>query len=129
MIYLVTILFTLAFVFYSKYQFDDEKAGWEKSKGLWHPYGFIMRVLLFAALLVFRYFPFDWWDFGICAVLSIVIWDIGINVFALKVKWNYDGTTSETDKILKDKKWYIYIVFLIGSLVGKIFNKNKNKKL
>jgi hypothetical protein len=128
MIYLISILFTLAFIIYSKYQFDDEKAGWNNSKGKWHPYGFIMRVLFFVGLLVYKYFPFDYWDLLIAGAINIILWDIGINVFALKVKWNYEGETSSTDKKLGKSKWYVYACMLIGSITGKIFSKNKNKK-
>ena len=125
MIYVVTILFTLAFVFYSKYQFDDEKAGWEKSKGLWHKFGFSMRALLFLGLLVYKFFPFSWWDFAICIGLN-VIFDIGINI-ALGVKWFYTGQTSKLDKMFGKSKWFMYAIVIIGSLIGKIFLNNKNK--
>lgn len=127
MIYLVTLLFTISFIVYSKFQFDDEKAGWAYSKGRWHPFGLIMRVLFFAALLVFKYFPFDWWDLAIAGIINIILWDIGINVYALKTRWNYDGNSSQYDKTFGNKKWYIYTVILIGSVLGKIFSKNKNK--
>lgn len=128
MIYLITILFTICFVIYTKYQFDDEKAGWIKSKGQWHIWGFFMRLLFFAGLLVFKYFPFDWWDLLIAGVINIIIWDIGINVFALNVRWYYVGETSKIDKMIERLKFYVYGIALFISVIGKIFFKNKKQK-
>ena len=48
--YLYNIVFNTVFVFYTKYQFEDEKAGWERSKGKWHKYGMAMRVMAYAAV-------------------------------------------------------------------------------
>lgn len=113
---------------YSKYQFEDEKAGWSQSKGKWHPYGMIMRLLFFAGLLLYKFFPFDYWDLLLSGVICIILWDVGINVFALRVKWDYVGKTDNIDKKVGKIKWYIYIVMLISSIFGKIFVKRKNKK-
>lgn len=125
MIYLVTILFTLSFIFYSKYQFEDEKAGWSLAKSKWHPFGMSMRVLFFAALICSQFFPFDWWDLILAAVINVILIDVGINVIALHIKWNYEGSTAKTDKLLGKTKWYIYAVTLLGAAILKIF---KNKK-
>jgi hypothetical protein len=127
MVYLITILFTVCSVFYTKFQFEDEKAGFENSKGKWHPFRLAMAVLLFAALLVDRYFPFDYWDLAICAGLN-VLFDLGVNKFALHVKWFYNGETAKTDKIFGKFKWYGYAVVIVASIIGKIISKNKNKK-
>lgn len=126
MIYLVTILFTLAFIFYSKFQFEDEKAGWTVAKSEWHPFGMAMRILFFVGLILSKYFPFDWWDLILCGVINIILFDIGINVIALHVKWNYIGNTSEIDKKFGNAKWYIYAAILISSTIFKIF-KHKSK--
>lgn len=123
MIYLITILFTLAFVFYSKYQFEDEKAGWAAAKSKWHPFGMAMRTLLFAALICNWFFPFDWWDLILCGIINIILFDIGINIIALKVKWNYCGKTSAIDKNLGELKWYIYAVLLVTSILLKLMLK------
>ena len=125
MIYVVTILFTLSFVLYSKYQFADEKAGWSNAKGEWHPYGLGMRALLFAALLVYKFFPFDIWDLLVCVALN-VLFDIGINI-VLDAKLFYTGKTSKLDKMFGSSKWYLYAVLFITSILGKIFIKNKKQ--
>lgn len=127
MIYLVTILYTVCSVFYTKFQFEDEKVGFEKAKGKWHPFRLAMAVLLYGGLLVGKYFSFDLWDFALCAGLN-VIFDLGVNKFALHVKWFYNGETAKTDKIFGKYKWYGYAVVLAASIIGKIFSKNKNNK-
>lgn len=125
MIYLVTILFTISFIFYSKFQFEDEKAGWTASKSEWHPFGMAMRILFFGALILFKYFPFDWCDLILCGVINIILFDIGINVIALHVKWNYEGVTSVLDKSIGKIKWYVYALLLVSSALMKILKRKK----
>jgi len=128
MIYLVTLLYTFCSVFYTKFQIEDEKAGFENSKGRWHPFRLAMAVLLFAALLVYQYFPFDKWDFIICIGLN-VLFDMGVNKFALHVKLFYNGETAKLDRIFGKFKWYGYAVILAASITGKIiaYYRRKNK--
>ncbi len=98
-VYVITILYTLAFVFYSKYQFEDKKVD---AKNKWHVFGLIMRLIFISS----------WQDIFFAAVISEILFEIGINVIALKQKVFYVGGTSVWDKTLKIWKWV-----LLGTLI------------
>lgn len=121
MIYIVTILFTIAFVFYSKYQFEEQRT--KIYNGKWHPWGMAMRILFFAGLILYKFFPFDWWDVLLSGVINVILFEIGINVVALHVKWNYNGTTSAIDMKVGKVKWYVYAISLVAAIVLKTFKK------
>lgn len=109
MIYLITSLFTLAFVYYSKYQFINGRAG------KWHMYGATMRALMFTPFLLPKSaFP----DIVLAGVINCILFDVGINLIALHKPWNYTGTTSEWDK-LGQAKWYLYGALLILAIIYK----------
>lgn len=116
MIYPLTILFTLCFVFYSKYQFEDVREGWERAKGKWHPYGAVMRALPFAIAFI----ETDWKDVVLAGVISIIIFEIGINVIALKKEWNYVGSTAKSDRMFGKYKWYGMVALLIAAVVIRV---------
>ncbi len=104
MIYLITCLFTIFFVYYSKYQFINGRAG------NWHLFGLLMRITVFI--------PFFLGSVRLTEILLAVainapLFDIGINLIALKQKWNYVGTTSTLDQTFGKIKWYIYLVALL----------------
>jgi len=122
MIYLVTILFLSSFVLYQKYQFINGRSG------QWHTYGLIMGIFFFVGLYIYKYFPFHWTDMVLCVAIYAVLYPIGINVIALKQKWNYIGTTSEFDKKFGKKQWWVYFSVLIFSIVLKIIYVSKKSK-
>lgn len=123
LIYVTPLLFMTAFVMYSKYQFEDVRN--EVPKGKWHPYGAFMRFMFFAAIVVEHYFPSQIGDIILSGVISIVLWDILINVIALHVKPLYNGTTAKTDVFLGKIKWYSYAVLFIAALIYKFTKKQK----
>ena len=51
--------------------------------------------------------------------LPPTLFDVGINLIALKQKWNYTGTTSKIDSLGKTK-FYIYAILLIAAIILKI---------
>lgn len=112
MMYLLTILFTIAFIFYSKYQFQDKKVD---AKNKWHPFGLIMRTIV---LITFYTWP--WPDILLSAIICEWIWELGINKIALKETWFYAGSTSATDVDLKRKKWGLMLLVLITAIYLKI---------
>jgi len=119
--YLYNIVFNTVFVFYTKYQFEDEKAGWERSKGKWHKYGMAMRVMAYAGPFVgvFSLPHTNWKDWLLCGVLIMPLWDIMINVEALGMAPLYNGATSTLDKKFKGIKWIMYALLLIGAIIIK----------
>jgi len=117
--YIYNIAFTFVFALYTKYQFEDEKAGWAKSKGQWHKYGLLMRLMVPGAFVVANYINFALDDLLLAGAICMPLWDILINKIALKTSWFYNGSTSTTDKTMKGIKWIAYAGILIGSVVIK----------
>jgi hypothetical protein len=117
--YLYNFLFTAIFAFYTKYQFEDEKAGFAHSKSEWHKYGLAMRLMLAGAFVASQFVAFTWKDMLLAGAIDMPLWDILINVVALNVAWNYRGSTSTTDKLITGVKWLAYAGFLIGAIVLK----------
>ena len=113
---LLALLFTTAFILYSKWQFIDDRGGVE---GKWHPYGLIMRALvIFLPILVN---DISLQDVFLSGMLCVIWWDIGINIIALNQKWWYVGTTAKWDKLFnKRTKWILYGTLLISSILLKI---------
>lgn len=121
MIYLITLLYTLADVMYAKYQFIDGR------RGPWHAWRLVRVIIFFAALFCYPYFPFHWWDALLCAVINATLFDIGINVIALHVGALYTGTTSVIDRNFKNAKWYAYAVGLVAATILKITHIKKQQ--
>jgi len=117
MIYILSILFTLAFVLYSKWQFSDDRG---LSSGKWHPYGMIMRALAIVSPFLCQMFPGSWQDYLLSGAINIIVWEILINIIALGKKWWYVGVTSMIDLKLRKIKWKVYFAFLIVSLIVKL---------
>jgi hypothetical protein len=118
MIYLLSVLFTTAFILYSKWQFIDDRGG---VSGKWHPYGWIMRTLaVFTPYLMQEYGTGTWKDYLLAGAINIAWWEIGINIIALGQKWWHIGTTAKFDIKLKSWKWFFIFAFLITSLIIKL---------
>ena len=117
MIYLLSILFTLTFVFYSKWQFSDDRG---LSSGKWHSYGMIMRILSVVSPFLCQLYPEYWADYLLSGALNIVLWEVGINVIALNKAWYHIGTTSDFDIKLGYKKWLFYFGFLVAAIIVRI---------
>lgn len=117
MIYLLTILYTLSDVMYSKYQFIDGRTG------AWHAWRLVRVIVFFAALLCYQYFPFQWEDIIVCGVINAALFDIGINVIALQMPVFYVGNTSGLDITFKKVKWFVYVCAAIAALVLKFIIK------
>ncbi len=117
MIYILSIIFTLSFVYYTKWQFVDERGG---EAGKWHPLGMVMRLLMFVTPFAMQYFPASWQDYLLSGAINVFLWDILINKIALGVDWFYIGATSELDKKQGSRKWFIYFMLIAVSLLLKL---------
>lgn len=115
MIYLLSILFTIAFVYYTKWQFKNSRSG------TWHNYGLIMRLLAITSPFIGQFFKISWQDLLLASSINIILWDVLINRIALKVKWSYVGFTSKLDVYLGKRKWVLYLIILLASITIKIF--------
>lgn len=122
--YLNAILFTLAFIMYAKWQFVSDRGG---VKGKWHVWGFIMRVLFFAAILLTRLHPMQFDDIFLAGCICIVVYEVGINMIALHQKPFYNGTTSALDKRLGNLKWFAYFGLLLVAGVIKFITFKKER--
>lgn len=120
MIYAVSIVFTLLFVFYSKWQFSSDRG---ETKGKWHGWGMAMRGSIPIGCFVVQHFPAVWQDYVLAVALSCIIWEIGINVIALGAKWYYVGVTAKTDIKFRKYHWLIYFGFMTLAILIKIFIK------
>lgn len=128
LIYLIPLSFNLAFAIYTRFQLEDMNAGAAKAQRKWHPVGGIMRFQIYALAAAEIFFPAGIWDLVISGVISWPLWDILINIIALHQKWNYVGTTAETDKKFGQMKWYAYAVALIGAGIADYFSHKKQQK-
>lgn len=120
MIYILSIICTLLWVVYQKWQFIDDKGG---VSGKWHLWGALLRASLFLFGYLLQKYPSTWKDYLLSGAICIVLFEVGINIIALNQKWNYVGFTSEFDKKLSIYKWVIMGVFLVTALIIKIFIK------
>jgi hypothetical protein len=118
MIYILSILFTVFFVLYTKWQFSDDKG---LTSGKWHPFGMIMRALAIVSPFLCQLFPGTWQDYLLAGTINIVLWEILINIIALGKKWWYIGITSKFDIKLSKTKWFIYFSLLLATILVKIF--------
>ena len=76
-----------------------------------------MRICLVTAFFINP----SWKDVFLATTISILIYDIGLNVIALNQKWNYIGTTSWIDRKLGKKRYYLYILLLVISIFTKCY--------
>jgi hypothetical protein len=119
MIYLLTILFTIWFVFYSKYQFEERNG---TSRGKWHLWGWMMRATFFVPFII--YCPNHKTDIILAAAITILLWEMLINLIALKEKIFHVGTVSQFDRRLGKMKWIVCIAFLIAAIIMKVLKVN-----
>lgn len=117
LVYLFTIIFSLACVFYTKYQLKDLSIPANPS-GKWHIYGFIMRASFFLSL----FFTYKWQDTVLAIVIGVWLFEIGINVVALKQAPLYVGKTSTLDKVFGKGKWIYLAVILAIAILIRVFN-------
>lgn len=115
MIYIVSILFTLCFVMYSKYQFEDRKP---IAKNKWHVWGLIMRGLVFLPFIG----NISWPDLLLAISLCALLFELLINKIALNVGWFYVGGTAKFDIVFKKYKWLLMFIFLSLAIILKILN-------
>ncbi len=118
-IYFLSIVFTLLFVIYQKWQFSDDRG---KTQGKWHTYGMFLRLWFFIALFVTKYYPSEMEDFVLAGAINIVLWEVGVNIFSLNEKWNHVGTTSVIDVKLGKKKWWIFFGMLGAAVAFKLLS-------
>ena len=116
----------MCFVLYSKWQFSDDRG---LSQGKWHPFGLCMRVTFFAALFTTQHYPSRIDDYILAGVINIILFEIGINIIALKHSWKHVGTTSRFDRRLGKAKWWIYFGLLAGAIIFKILSYEGGGKI
>ena len=117
MIYIISILFTISFVFYQKHQFIDLK--WKRDTG-WKFWANVMKVTLLAGCYVSQFMPSAWQDYILSLAICSLVFELGYNKIAINKEWLYVGASSHFDKLGK-WKWIILLVFLIISITIKIF--------
>lgn len=122
MIFIVSsILFTLCFALYFKWQNKDEYDGtfaYNKNDKKWHFYGACMRALYYIPALYYCFFPSPTLKEVILALaINLPLYDIAINIFALNQPIFYPGSSSDYDKKLGMTKWVLYLLFLVASIV------------
>ena len=118
MIYITSIIFTLLFIFYSKYQF---KHAIDRNTYDWKKYGASMRAFIFISCYLMQLFPASWRDYLLAGSINILLFEIGINVIALDMPIFYNGTTGMLDKKLKSTKWYLMFGLLLLSIIIKLY--------
>lgn len=118
MIYIISCLFTILFVYYSKYQFKDIKP---LRNTTWKSYGVSMRILFFIGCFLCQLFNSTWQDYLLAGSINILLFEIGINLIALNTKIFHIGTTSEFDKTLGKYKWYVMFTLLLITLNLKLW--------
>lgn len=119
--YILSTIFTWCFVMYSRYQFKDERKIDGKEHDQWHPWGAWARALFYLMPLICMIGKPDWKDILLMIAINLPLFDIGINVVALDQSVFYVGKTAGTDKKIGMWKWPIYLLFLIGSIIVKIY--------
>ena len=121
LIYLLITSFTFCFVMYTKYQFEDMKDTWQTAKRKWHPWGAGMRVIIVLIAVFQSVYSVPLIDIGLAAMVNVILWDVLVNIIALKVKWNYVGFTAQTDRWTGKKRWVLYAVSLLLFIILKFF--------
>ena len=118
MIYAVGIIYTILFVYYSKFQFADLR---QEKKKKWKVFGFGMRALQFLGCYLMQKYPSSWQDYLLCGSFCILLWEWGINVIALNApSILYVGTTGKLDIFFGKYKWMTMVILLIASIILKV---------
>lgn len=120
MIYITSFIFTLCFVIYTKWQFSDDRG---ETQGKWHLSGALMRAGAIIGPYLSMIRPDDWQDFVLAGVLNIILWEILVNIIALKQPWNYQGKTAKWDIFLAKWEWALYTFLLTVAIMIKILIK------
>jgi len=118
MIYVLSILFTILFVYYSKYQFKDLKT---IRNIQWKIYGVGMRVLFFVGCFLSQFINSHWQDYLLAGCINIFLFEIGINVIALNANMFWKGRSSVIDNEIGQYKWLIMSLLILFSLLIKIY--------
>jgi hypothetical protein len=123
LIYAITISFTVWFVLYSKYQFEERE---KKSFGKWHLWGWMMRVIFFLPFIILSFFPginitAHKSDVILAGAINILLWEVLINLVALHATFFHVGTVAKTDIKLGQIKWALCFLFLILAIIYKIW--------
>jgi len=113
MVYILSILFTGAFVFYQKYQFKDLR---NQRNTKWKTWANVMKGLFFLSFLVPH--KTTWQDVNLAISISALQFEFMYNKVVLKVDWFFYGNSSLFDK-LKNWKWVVLFLSLILSLITK----------
>lgn len=129
MIYLLSILFTLAFVYYSKFQLMDLR-GYSKTKTRntkWKPFGAALRILFFVSCYVVQqYFPASWQDYLLAGTINMFLFPLLLNWLAYNLDKGLWYTGSEIsgggwiDKTFGKLQWFIFGGLIISSLIIKL---------
>ena len=122
--YIVGILFTVARVLYFKYQRRDELATTEEGKGKWHTWGWVMAVCLIIGLVIHA----PWKHAVLLGAIQTPLFDMLINKWAMNLSLWYVGKTAKTDKVLGQKKWWIWLGVFIFALLNTFYKQSKNTK-
>lgn len=113
MVYIFTILFTSAFVFYQKSQFKDLT---NKRNTEWKTWANVMRALFFLSFLVPH--KTTWQDVNLAVSIASLQFELMYNKVVLKQGWFFYGSSSLFDR-LKNWKWVVLFLSLILSLITK----------
>lgn len=121
--YILSIAFTWCFVMYSRYQFKDERKIDGKEHDQWHPWGAWMRGLFFMQMIAMHYVDMMLVDTNLALAISMPLFDVGVNLIALNQSAFYVGKSANSDRKLGMWKWPAYLIYLIGSIILKIYVK------
>ena len=129
MIYLLTILFTVVFAFYTKFQLIDVKM--EKgSPRRWHPFGWLMRATVFAIPAYYGWTETHplLIDVLLSAAINILLFEVLVNMIALHQSIFYIGGTAGLDKAFGKFKWVAYGALLVTAAIARVFIGKKTTK-
>lgn len=122
MIYVLTILFTLALVMYQRDQQQD-LLSWERKHERntgWKSWANVMKVIAFVMYELGKHFPATWQDYLLAGSICILLFELATNKIGLNRELFFIGASSKTEK-LKKWKWYLSFALLIISITIKIF--------
>ena len=117
LLYVLSFIFTGAFVIYTKWQIvdEDDGPGYTPAEKKWHMAGLFMRLAVFSMAVVWVFFPAPHWShLPLIFILNAASFDIGINIANRKPPL-YTATHG-WDGMVGKRKWLIYLVGLIASI-------------
>lgn len=120
MIIICSILFTLFLSYFTKWILKDEKDNnleYNKNDEKWHLWILTTRIMYFISLLALVYFKTDIKTIYLAATIHMPLYDIFINKISLNKPIFYSGSSSFFDKTLKNKKWFLYLLFLVLNIL------------